>query len=63
MSEPLLVDVTECGRLLGGLSRNSIFRLVRDEKLPHVKLRGRLLFPVDELRRWIEEQTVREDAA
>lgn len=54
--EPLLIDVAEARRLLGGVSRNTIFRLMQDASLPHVKLGARLLFPVDGLRLWIKEQ-------
>jgi excisionase family DNA binding protein len=64
MSEPLLVDVNEARRLLGGVSRNTMFRLMRDEGLPHVKIGARLLFAPDQLRTWIEAHTVgRKEAA
>ena len=56
--EPILLTVPEACRILGGVSRATVWRLVRDDALPHVKVRGRLLFPADGLRDWIDAHVV-----
>jgi excisionase family DNA binding protein len=52
-SAPLLVDRREAGRLLG-VSPGTIDNLRLAGELPSVKLRGRRLFDVADLRRFIE---------
>lgn len=50
---PMLVDRREAGRLLG-VSAGSIDNLRAAGELPSVKLRGRRLFDVADLRRLID---------
>ncbi len=50
---PLLVDRREAGRLLG-VSPSTIDNMRNAGELPSVKLRGRRLFDVADLRRLIE---------
>lgn len=52
MTAPLLVDRREAGRLLG-VSPGTIDNMRNAGELPSVKLRGRRLFDVDDLRRLI----------
>lgn len=54
-SAPLLVDRREAGRLLG-VSPGTIDNLRNAGELPSVKLRGRRLFDVADLRRLIDER-------
>ncbi len=43
---PLLVDAVTAARLLG-ISRTTLDKLVRDGRLPRVKLAGRVLFSTE----------------
>ena len=36
-----------------GYSRSSIYRLVRERKIPHHRPSGRLLFRADEIQKWM----------
>ncbi|MGN6620834.1 MAG: helix-turn-helix domain-containing protein [Sphingomonas sp.] len=47
--EPLLISINEAARLLG-VSRSSIYRLIREETLPVRKVRSRTLIEVERLR-------------
>jgi len=38
---------------LTGYSRSSIYRLVREHKIPHHRPCGRLVFRTDEIRKWM----------
>lgn len=48
--EPLLVVANTARAMLGGLSRTTLDKLVREGKIPTVRLAGRVLFPVEALR-------------
>jgi excisionase family DNA binding protein len=52
---PLLVSEREAGRLLGVTAR-TVFELRRSGKLPVVKIRARVLYPVAAIHRFISEQ-------
>lgn len=41
-----------------GLNRWSIYHLVSQRRIPHVKIGRRVLFPVEDIREWIRERTV-----
>lgn len=40
------------------LTKNSIYYLSHQQRIPHFKIRGRLLFRLNEILKWIEEQRV-----
>ncbi len=50
LPEPLLVGANPARAMLGGLSRTTLDKLVREGKIPTVRLAGRVLFPVEALR-------------
>ena len=45
-----------CQRI--GLSKWTVYRLVAEKKIPHVKVGRRVLFPVRAIEKWLEESTV-----
>lgn len=51
---PLLADETEARRLLGGICAKTMFNLRRSGELRFVKLRGRVMYDIDELRHFVE---------
>jgi excisionase family DNA binding protein len=55
--EPLLVTVEETGRLLGGISKPSVYKLIHSEGFPVVRLGKRTLVSVQGLQEWIRYQT------
>lgn len=48
-----LLSIRETCQFLGGLSRCSLYRMARDGDLPCVQVRGRRMFSVDDLRRFV----------
>lgn len=56
-SEMFTIDVDELSRRTT-LSRWTIYNLVNQRKIPHMKVGSRLLFPVKEIEKWLHEQTV-----
>ena len=51
----LLISVAEAARLLG-ISRNLAYDLVREGRIPHIKLGRRVLVPRLGLENWIAEE-------
>lgn len=51
--EPLSVGIVEAARLVG-VSRQSLYRLVRAKRLRSVKVGGRRLFAVSDLRALVD---------
>ena len=51
----LLVSVAEAAKLLG-ISRNLCYELVREDRLPHVRLGRRVLGPRQGLEQWIARE-------
>lgn len=49
-----------CKRLGGAIYIDTLYRLIKQGDLPHVKLGGRILIPQDALDRMMEEQAVGE---
>lgn len=43
-----------CQRI--GLSKWTVYRLVAEKKIPHVKVGKRILFPVGAIEKWLEER-------
>jgi excisionase family DNA binding protein len=52
---PLLHDVAESCRLLGGISRPTLYRLIRIGDLNPVKIGARTYISHDELMRYVEK--------
>lgn len=50
--EKLALDVLAVSRLLG-LSKNTIYTLVAENKLPHIRLNGRIIVPREALLSWL----------
>jgi len=53
--EPLVLSVPEAARLLG-VSRNLAYELVREGRLPHVRLGRRVLIPRVGLEQWLAKE-------
>jgi excisionase family DNA binding protein len=53
MSE--LLTLEEAGKRLGGVSRRTVERLVRDRKIAKVKVRGSSFIAADELERYVRQ--------
>ncbi len=51
--EQRLLKATEVQRILG-LSRAHVYRLMKEEILPTVRIRGAIRVPYQDLARWIE---------
>ena len=56
MTEPLLMGVREAARLLG-IGRDSAYALIREGRLPAVRIGRRILVPRAALERWVEESS------
>jgi excisionase family DNA binding protein len=55
MPESAFLTVTEAASLLG-ISRNSAYELVRQKRLPHIRLGRSVRIPRRIFERWIEQQ-------
>jgi excisionase family DNA binding protein len=55
MSVPLLISVREAAQLLG-IGRDSAYALVRERRLPTIRIGRRLLVPRGALERWVERE-------
>ena len=53
----LAVNVKELGKLIG-LSSDTIYTLVSQRRIPHVKVGRRVLFPVKAIEKWLDENTI-----
>ncbi len=53
--EPITVSVTEAAKLLG-VSKPTVYSMIRGGGLPHISLNRRTLIPVDRLREWVNER-------
>lgn len=55
--DALLVDVDAAAKLLGGINRQTIYRLVRRGELPAVRIGPKMIrFSPEELRKWIAKR-------
>ena len=50
MIEPLLVSIKETQRLLGGISRRTIYLMASDGEIEFVKVRGRSFVRISQIR-------------
>lgn len=48
------LEVKEVATYLG-LSKDMIYKLVREKKMPHIKIGSRILFKVESIDRWLSE--------
>jgi hypothetical protein len=55
-SVPLLIDAKATARLLG-VSDRLLWSMTNANEVPHVRVRRRVLYPVNQLREWIAEHT------
>jgi len=51
-SDRLLLSVCEVAKLLG-IGRNLAYELVRENKLPHIRLGRRIFIPREALQKWL----------
>ena len=56
MSDPLLLSVAEAAKCLA-ISKNLCYDLLREGRLPHVRLGRRLLVPRLGLEQWLARET------
>jgi excisionase family DNA binding protein len=60
--EPLLYDVDQACRILGGISKPMVYRLVQTGELRPVKVGSRSMFTMEELQRFVRENQVESPA-
>ncbi len=53
-SEPLAVGRHQAAQMLG-ISERLLWTWTNAKSIPHVRIGARVLYPVDELRRWLED--------
>ncbi len=53
--EPIAVSVEEAAKLLG-VSKPTVYSMIRGGGLPHLSLNRRTLIPVEGLREWVNER-------
>jgi len=54
--EPLAVGRREAALMLG-ISERLLWTLTQEGQIPHVRIASRVLYPVAELRRWLEDRS------
>jgi excisionase family DNA binding protein len=54
-AEPLVMTVEAAAALLG-ISRTSMYRLIAQRKVPHIRLNGSVRIPRRELEAWVQAQ-------
>jgi len=52
-----LMNVDEAAHYVR-LSKNTLYKMVSEKRIPHTKLGGRLMFPIALLDEWIKQNTV-----
>ena len=52
---PLLIDAERAAAMIG-IGTRTLWSLTDADEIPHVRIRRRVLYPVEELRRWIESR-------
>ncbi len=60
--DPLVVRETQARQLLGGISRETLWRLRKAGRIESFTVGSARLYPVDALRRFVDEQRVNPDA-
>ena len=54
---PLLVDAKRAAAMLG-IGIRTLWSITKEGELPHVRIRRRVLYSVDDLKRWIVQHKV-----
>lgn len=60
--EPVAISTTEAARLLG-VSRPTVYQMMRRADFPSFKCGERTLISVEGLRQWVKDQTKKEETA
>lgn len=50
--QPIAIGAAQAAKLLG-ISESTLRKLVKANEIPHKYVRGRLLFSVEELKKWV----------
>ena len=53
--DAMLIDARRAAAMLG-IGTRTLWSLTDADEIPHVRIRRRVLYPVEELRRWIESR-------
>jgi len=53
--ERILISVNEAAQMLN-LSKSYLYRETRNRTMPHVRIGSRILFRIEDLNSWIEQQ-------
>ena len=56
MEEKLFVTAAEAGKLLGGISTALVYKLVRENRLQHLKIGRRVMIPVTAINALVENE-------
>ena len=54
---PLLVDA-KCAAAMLGIGSRTLWSITQEGTLPHVRIRRRVLYSVEELKRWVAQHQV-----
>ena len=52
---PLLVDAKRAAEMLS-IGTRTLWSMTNAGEIPHVRIRSRVLYPVEELRRWVDKR-------
>jgi len=58
--EPLAVGTSEAAQLLN-ISRPTLYKLMKNPEFPKFKIRTRTVIPMEELRIWVKDQSIRSE--
>ncbi len=53
----ITLTVTEAAELIG-VSQTTVYTMAREKQIPHVRVRGRILFHRDVIEAWLRGETV-----
>lgn len=53
--ETRLINIDELSKFLN-VSKSSIYSYTKNDKIPHIKLEGRLLFSQNDINNWLESK-------
>ena len=56
MSKQLFVTAAEAGELLGGISTALVYKLVKEDRLQHLKIGRRIMIPVTAINALVENE-------
>lgn len=58
MSDRLAISVPEAARALG-VSKNTVYDLIRSRQLPHIRIGQRIRIPQAALQAWLDREALR----